>query len=222
MSSRAKGSLVQELVIGVVSSLIATVLVVVAARLGGWWPKKWVLRLLSRISGLGIAHAYQKQSDANAALGADLRAAHWIKVLAGRGNELTRDSFQDVWRQGQIRLQSVQVLLPDPADAGGWLRSREDEVRHIDPGFEPGLLARQVSANINYVSAVVAANPAVELRLFDAPHTCRLIITDHLVYFTPYLSGRHGRNSPCFVFKNNSVMYDHLLRSFETLWRAGK
>ncbi|MFI7615327.1 hypothetical protein ACIBP6_29270 [Nonomuraea terrae] len=212
----------QELVIGIVSSLIATVLTVMAARFGVRWPRKWVLRLLSRISGLGITRAYDKQSDANAALDADLRAAHWIKVLAGRGNELTRDSFHDVWRQGHTRLQSVQVLLPDPMDPGGWLRRREEEVRHIDPGFERGLLAEQVSTNINYLSSVVAANPSVELRLFDAPHTCRLVITDHLLYFTPYLSGRHGRNSPCFVFRNDSVMYDHLLRFFETLWRAEK
>ncbi|MEU4832669.1 hypothetical protein [Streptosporangium sp. NPDC023615] len=212
----------RELVIGIASSLIATGLTVAAGWFGLSWPRKLLLRLLSRVSGLGVVRAYKKQSAANTALAADLRAARWIKVLAGRGNELTRDSFQEVWRQRHTRLRSVQILLPDPADPGRWLQSREEEMRRVDPGFESGLLAKQVSANIAYLSAVVAANPEVEMRLFDAPHTCRAIITDHFAYFTPYLSSAHGRNTPCFVFGNGSVMYDHLLRTFENLWSAGR
>ncbi|GAA3009558.1 hypothetical protein [Streptosporangium longisporum] len=212
----------RELIIGVVSSLIATGLTVTAGWFGLSWPRKLLLRLSSRVSGLGVVRAYKKQSAANNDLAADLRSARWIKALVGRGNELTRDSFQDVWRQRHTRLRSVHILLPDPADPGGWLRSREEEMRPVDPGFEPGLLAKQVSANVDYLSAVISANPKVEMRLFDAPHTCRAIITDRFAYFTPYLTGTHGRNSPCFVFGNGSVMYDHLLRTFENLWGAGR
>ncbi|MFI6322726.1 hypothetical protein ACIBG8_34660 [Nonomuraea sp. NPDC050556] len=212
----------QELIIGVVSSLIATALTVGAGWLGVAWPRRLLVKLLSRLLGLGIARSYATQSAANADLGADLRAARWIRVLTGRGNELTRDSFQEVWRNEQRRLEGIRVLLPDPADPGGWLRRREEEMVRTDPGMEGGLLAKQVSATVDYMRTVAAANSKVELRLLDAQHTARVIVTDRLAYFTPYLAGVHGRNSPCLVFSADSAMYDYCLRLFDGLWEVSE
>ncbi|MEU8057882.1 hypothetical protein [Microbispora bryophytorum] len=210
----------QELVIGVVSSLLATALTVAAGWFGLSWPRRILLRLLSRMTGVGVVRSYATQSAANAELVGDLRSARWVRVVAGRGNELTRDSFQELWRSGGARLESVKVLLPDPADPGGWLRAREEEMRRADPGFEAGLLAKQVSANLDYLTAVAARRPQVDVRVFDSPHSLRAIITDRVAYFTPYLPGRHGRNSPCLVFAEGGVMYDHVLRVFDQLWQA--
>lgn len=209
----------KELIIGVISSLVATVLTVTAGWFGWSWPRRLLLRLLARMSGTGIERSYPQQKIANADLEGDLRKARWVRVLAGRGNELTRDSFQALWQPGHARLESVQILLPDPADPGGWLGVRENEMRQADHGFEAGLLAKQVSANVDYVSAIAAGNAAVSLRLFDAPNDCRIIATDQVVYFTPYMAAVHGRNSPCLVFRNGGVMYEHALQIFTRLWQ---
>ena len=209
----------QELIIGVVSSLVATALTVAAGWLGWSWPRKIMLQLLGRMSGTGIVRTYASQKIANADLEEDLRRARWVRVLAGRGNELTRDSFQILWQPGLPRMESVQVLLPDPADDSGWLKGREAEMRQADPGYESGLLAKQVSTNVDYVTAIAGGNAAISLRLFDAPNDSRVIITDRVAYFTPYMAAVHGRNSPCLVFRSDGVMYEYLLQVFTRLWQ---
>lgn len=58
--------------------------------------------------------------------------ARWVKVMAGRGNELTRDSFQAVWDEADSRLESVQILLPNPdSGADSYLAHRESEIQKI-------------------------------------------------------------------------------------------
>ncbi|MFG1941376.1 hypothetical protein [Nonomuraea sp. NPDC048826] len=212
----------QELIIGIVSSLLAGGITVAAGWLGLAWPRRVLVRGLSKLTGVGIERSYTKQSAANADLAADLRTARWIKVLTGRGNELTRDSFQVVWQAGNPVLEYGHVLLPDPDDPGGWLARREQEVRHADPGFGAGLLADQLRVNIRYLNAVAAREAKIEVRLFDAPHTHRVILTDRVAYFTPYQPGVHGRNSPCLVFRAGGAMYDHLLRTFDIMWQAAR
>jgi hypothetical protein len=210
---------VREFIIGVISSLVATAVAVIGGWAGLSWPKKAATRLLSKVTGLGILRVYS-QKAANADLGRDLRQARWVRVLAPRGNELTRDSFQPLWQGRNERLEFVELLLPDPADAGGWLRVREEDLRRTDPAIEPGLLAKQVTANLDYLGAVAARNPAVTLRLFDAPNTGRIIVTDRLAYFTLYNAHGHGRHSPCLVVQSGSAMYEHALELFAHLWRV--
>jgi hypothetical protein len=84
-------------ILGIVSSLAATALTVTAGWFGSRRMRHWPVAALSRITGLGIQRSYSQQKLANLDLGADLARARWVKVLAGRGNELTRDSFRIVW-----------------------------------------------------------------------------------------------------------------------------
>jgi hypothetical protein len=206
-------------VLGVVSSLVATVLTVTVGLIGAARMRRLPIALLSRVSGLGIRQSFRQQRLANAALGQDLEKARWVKVLAGRGNELTRDSFRTVWEQADFRLDSVQILLPNPGlGNGSFLADREAEVRRHDAGFKPGLLAQQVSANIDYISSVASLRSNVELRLYDAPNISRIVLTDKVAYLTTYSPGEHGRNSPCLVFTSPGPMYDFSLRMFSVTW----
>ncbi|MEV4294271.1 hypothetical protein [Microbispora rosea] len=208
-----------EFLLGVGSSLVATALTV----LGGWLSikrlRRWPIAMLSRLTGLGIVRLYSYQKQANSDLGDDLADARWVKVFAGRGNELTRDSFRSVLEGTGRRLESVEILLPDP-DAGpsSWLSHRESEVRRHDAGYESGLLAEQVRANISYLLAITNQTHHVQLRMYDLPNTCRIILTDRVAYFTPYEARAHGRNSPCLVFRSPGLLYDYALRIFSTAW----
>ncbi|MBT2235513.1 hypothetical protein [Nonomuraea sp. NEAU-A123] len=208
----------REFAIGVISSLAATVVAVVVGWLGLSWPRRTLTRLLAKVTGTGLLRVYAQQKVANIDLAADLREARWVRVLAPRGNELTRDSFQPLWQGNNEHLESVQVLLPDLVSR--WVYVREQELRQSDPGFEQELLAKQISANIDYLTAVAARNPAVALRLFDAPHTGRLVVTDRLVYLTLYVGRGHGRNSPCVVAGKGGLLYEHALEQFMLLWRV--
>jgi hypothetical protein len=202
-------------VIGVLSSLAATVLTLTA----GWFRssrmRQWSVRMLSMMTGLGIHRSTVPQRIANLDLAADLAKARWVKVLTGRGNELTRDSFRQAWND----LESVQILLPDPRlGPDSFLADREAEIRRHDPGFKPGLLAKQVSSNIDYISTIMSGHENVELRLYDLQNICRIIVTDRVAYFTIYRAGEHGRHSPCMVFSHPGPLYEFALRMFTVTW----
>ncbi len=47
-------------------------------------------------------------------LRADLGRARWVKVMTGRGDEMTRETFQPVWQHAGSRIEPVQVLPPQP------------------------------------------------------------------------------------------------------------
>jgi hypothetical protein len=205
--------------LGVVSSVAATALLTLSGWLARVRLRRVVLRALSGLSGIGLDRMYPTQREANGDLAGDLARARWIKVLTGRGNELTRDSFQQTWLEADSRLESVQILLPDPdVGADSWLAERENEILRYDTGYRPGLLADQVRANVTYLNAVDDVSQRIEVRLIDLPTLCRLILTDELLYFTPYEGARHGRNSPCLVFRYPSPMYNFGVHTFQTAW----
>lgn len=207
-------------ILGVASSLVAALLTVGAGWLTSKRMRHWPLAVLSVMTGLGICRSYARQSQANLDLGADLAKARWVKVLTGRGNELTRDSFRSLWQEAGSRLESVQILLPDPYIATcSYLADREAEIRKYDSGYETGLLAQQVKSNIRYVSTIASRWPNVELRLYNLPNVCRIVLTDQVAYLTTYRASDHGRNAPCTVYRHPGSMYEFASRMFSIAWR---
>ncbi|WP_405393360.1 hypothetical protein [Microbispora hainanensis] len=209
--------------LGVVSSLLATAITVV----GGWLfsarSRQWPVMLLSRLTGLGVRRVFPHQRHASRELAAELSRARWVRVLAGRGNELTRDGFAALWQTAGSRYESVQVLLPDP-DLGrdSWLSRREAEMRRVDLGFSPGILAEQVRINAAYVTEVARHREHVSLRFYDLPNLHRVIVTDNVAYLTIYQQSEHGRNSPCLLAHRPGLIYDYALLLFTTAWEHSR
>lgn len=208
-----------EFLIGVVSSLAAAALTLIGGLAASPHVRSWPNRLLSRFTGLGISRVIPRQSDATDDLRAELEKARWVRVLAGRGNELTRAGFAHLWDDSGRRLEFVQVLLPaTDQQSTSWLRRREDEIRRIDPGFSPGFLAEQIAINVSYINEVATERTNVELRRYDLPNLHRLVITDRVAFLTFYLRAAHGRDSPCIVAHRPGLMYDYALQLFTNAW----
>ncbi|MEO3875922.1 hypothetical protein ABGB18_44710 [Nonomuraea sp. B12E4] len=208
-----------EFIIGVVSSLVATALVVVGGTALSPRARSWPTRLLSGFTGLGISCVHPRQRVAIGDLMGELAKARWVKVLAGRGNELTRDGFVALWEDGGRRLEFVHILLPDTdPPSASWLERREDEIRRIDPGFSRGMLAEQVDINAGYIKEVAADRDNIELRRYNLPNLHRMVITDRVAFLTLYRRAAHGRDSPCIVAPSPGVMYDYAVQLFTTAW----
>ncbi len=204
--------------LGVISSLLATALVFVAERLRSGRPRWWLVGLLSRLTGTGITRVYRQQRTAEADLARDLVRARWVKVLAGRGNVLTRDTFAPLWSGTST---PIRVLLPGTEESqGSWLYQRGTDLSRDDPGFSPRLLEAQVRANTDYLARVALHNPSVDLRLFDLPNTFRVIITDKGAYLTFYGRHVHGRHSQCLRLNSGGALYDTALGLFDTAWAS--
>lgn len=206
-------------IFGVMSSLAATALAATGGCIFSKRTRQWLVALPSRFTGLGIQRVYLQQKLANSDIPNELSRARWLKVLAGRGNELTRDGFISVWGDTDNHLESVQILLPNP-DLGSdsWLARREKNIRSVDPGIRPGLLAEQVRTNSSYLLEVARQKENVTLRLYDLPNIYRVILTDNVAYLTIYRNAAHGRNSPCIVARRPGLMYDLALLLFSTAW----
>ncbi|MFC6084850.1 hypothetical protein [Sphaerisporangium aureirubrum] len=206
------------------SSVSVTALTVVA----GWVTARWARRLpgvlLGRLMGLGVVRVYRRQAQANADLPAALSRARWVKVLAGRGNEMTRDGFGPVWERAEgPQLDFVEVLLPDPVPgAPSWLSRRAAEVHRVDMGFTPALLASQVCLNAAYIEEIARRTGKVRLRFYELPNLHRVILTDEVAYLTIYRSDRHGRNSPCLVARRPGALYDYAASLFATAWESSR
>jgi hypothetical protein len=209
-----------QFALGLLSSLCTSA---IAVGLGAWCSgagRRWLVRWLSAVTGATMDRFYRQQQLASADLERDLAKARWVKVMAGRGSELTQETFRPVWDEAGGRLESVQVLLPDPAPAAAWLHRREQEISRYDRGYGGGLLREQVGTNIRYLTTLAAGREGIDVRVFDLPHTCRAVITDRLAYLTVYTPNKHGHISPCFVYPSHSEMYSHVLRLFTVVWNT--
>ncbi|MFE0425048.1 hypothetical protein [Streptomyces sp. NPDC058953] len=203
---------------GVLSSLVASVILLVLGRLRGSRPLWWLAAAVSRCTGTGLGRVYRHQSSAEGDIARDLSRARWIKVLAGRGNVLTREVFAPLW-SGELAPEFVQVLLPDPNARGdSWLDRRSRDVVRFDPGFTPDMLRNQVRANMDYLVRAADGRGDVELRSFDLPHACRVIATDRAAYLTFYSDSSHGRNSACLYARAPGLLYSIAIQQFDTAW----
>lgn len=207
-----------DFLIGILGSLAASAILLVLGLLRGARPMWWLVAACSRLTKTGLGRVYLHQSSAERDLARDLEGARWVKVLAGRGNVLTREVFSPLW-SAEAAPQSVQILLPDPGPReDSWLDRRSQEVSRFDPGFSRHLLRSQVRTNLDYVARVTQARDGVELRTFNLPNNCRVIATDRAAYLTFYSASAHGRNSPCLYARAPGILYTAALRQFDAAW----
>ncbi|WP_329599839.1 hypothetical protein OIE43_41720 [Streptomyces pseudovenezuelae] len=204
--------------LGVLSSLATSALLLALSLLHAARPLWWLTAACSWFNGTGLHRVYRRQSSAERTMREDLARAQWVKVIAGRGNILTREAFAPLW-SGTISPASVQILLPDPDTPNdSWLDRRSHNVARFDPGFTPDLLRSQVRANIDYLTQAAQTHTGIWLRRYNLPHTCRIIATDKVAYLTFYSDNAHGRNSPCLYARAPGLLYTIALQQFDTAW----
>ncbi|MGC0344413.1 hypothetical protein [Streptomyces sp. SLBN-8D4] len=204
--------------LGILSSLATSALLLALSLLRAARPLWRLTAACSWFNGTGLHRVYRHQASAEQAMRQDLARAQWVKVMAGRGNILTRDAFAPLW-SGGLSPASVQILLPDPdAPHDSWLDRRSHDVARFDPGFTPDLLRHQVRANINYLAQAARAQRNIQLHRYNLPHTCRVIATDKAAYLTFYSDNAHGRNSPCLYARAPGLLYTIALQQFDTAW----
>ncbi|CAM5670143.1 hypothetical protein [Streptomyces viridochromogenes] len=204
--------------LGILSSLVTSALLLVLSLLRTSRPLWWLTAACSWFTGTGLRRVYRRQASAEQNMSRDLARAQWVKVMAGRGNILTREAFAPLWA-GDISPASVQILLPDPdPPQDSWLDRRSQDVARFDPGFTADLLRSQVRANIDYLTQAAHTRCGIQLRSYNLPHTCRVIATDKVAYLTFYSDDAHGRNSPCLYARAPGLLYTIALQQFDTAW----
>jgi hypothetical protein len=211
-----------KFLIDVVAAVIGGVLLIAATGLVSA-RARWILTAaVARWLDIDIEFVFRDKVAASADLLREIEAAESVRILAGRGNELQRDTFGSLYVPGR-HTEATCILLPDcegDPNTSSWIAQRERELATFDPAFGIHLLSTQVSSNVAFLRRHVA-NGTIALRLYNAPHLGRLVITDRCLFFTPYLRRAHGRHSHVYKFRRGEL-YNNFTRFFDQLWEVAR
>lgn len=215
-----------NLVVGVISSLIAASLFVgVAALLSR--AARWVLTgILGRLLDIDIEIVFSSPREAASDVTRSLMRSSRVDLLTARGSELQRETFAPFFKTlASSTACSLRVLLPSPLPSQpqhvvDWLARREDEVKLFDPAYGKGLLSSQIQTTILYLENFTD-RVNVETRVHRLPLIGRILLTDDCAYLTPYSRFGHSRESHVIKYRRGGDMYEFLGRIFEETWAAG-
>jgi hypothetical protein len=216
-------SWVTEIIVGIISSLIAAILFVgVAALLSR--AARWTLTgVLGRLLDVDIEMVFSSPREAAGDINKELLRSSRVSLLTGRGSELQRETFARFFRElSSSTAYSLRVLLPSPDQAGqsiNWIARREEEVRLFDPAYGKGVLVSQIQTTMRYLEGF-SDRPNVEVRVHLLPLIGRILLTDNCVYLTPYSRFGHSRESRVTKYRRGGDMYEFLERIFEETWVA--
>ncbi|WP_143227495.1 hypothetical protein [Actinomadura mexicana] len=209
-----------EFWVGVVSSLAASLVTVLL----GWATSKRIRqtfrRIVLNITKADIVERYESQRSMAIAVERELKGARQIRILAGRGNELTSATFSGLWGR-QI---SVKILLPDPDSAGpgSWIDDHEQEAAGYDSGHGGGLLVEQIKANILYIKTASRDVDRIMLRVYDFPAIGRIILSERRAFLTAYSDMQHGADSSAISVSAGHPIFNLCERIFEKVWKVSR
>jgi hypothetical protein len=214
---------VANFLVGVVSSLVASMLLLVAGTYLFPRVRIWVGAALGRVAGVGVIRMYPTQSAAAKDVAAAVLGARHVSILAARGNELVSGNLDDLWDKVATK-ERVTIVLPDygRTDPASWLTHHEEEAARYDPGFGENLLAEQVKSNSEYLRKRARGRANVHLENVDFPTVGRLVITDRIAFITLYSESSHGRDAPCLAAGLSSPFYHFAVRLFSMALRTGQ
>jgi hypothetical protein len=211
--------MLMSFITGVLSSLSATVLMVLVAR---WkWP-----RILQRLSGSslfrqGVEYCYSCQADAVNDIVHDLKASRTVRILCFRGYSVVQADgpFYFVLR---CQDKDIRVILADPGDNEG--DNPEIERRGQESvGINPGDYRNDVWAAVTRLrKAVEQNNSQVSARLHRLPALYRMYITDETAYVSFFEPKVSGSQLPILRISSRSHVYTGMIRHFDQTWRISR
>lgn len=208
----------------VVASITGGIVLVLGASLISSKARWALLSVLSRLVDLDIEASFDNLDAARDDIERELRRATQVDLLTGRGMELQRDLFRSLLRsRPEGRKVGFRVILPaSKADKNDWISIREREAAEYDSAFgEPGLLRDQIRLTAQFLQKYINAKQ-VELRLADFPIFGRILLTERVLYLTPYSLKRPGRESRVFKFRCGGDFYTCFSNLFAMLWEKGR
>ncbi|OLO30722.1 MULTISPECIES: hypothetical protein [Streptomyces] len=204
------------------TSLLASALFLALVWAFSKTARRFMRGLAAHLLHLDVEEVFANSRDAADDIKRELGRAREVFVLTGRGNELQRDVFEELFLRCRARRSRCRILLPRldvPAGEPDWIADREEEIQVFDPAFGAGLLRRQIAATYDYL-APLGVDGHLETRAYAVPHIGRIIATERVVYLTPYSADRHGRDCPVIKYHRGET-YGVLLRLMDKLWVCG-
>lgn len=205
-----KWGLMTAFLLAVLSSIVAAIIIIIASRV----KSKYLLsELFAKISKSELLVKFNNREAAKKSIQKNLLYSSFVYVFAGRGNELRREPFEELFhKRPSNKRVDLQILLPNPVQDDSrinWLAKRESELSGFDSSYKVDTLKREIEASIQYLNAYVKKGYCT-LKLFSFPHVGRFIITEDFLFLTPYSDKEHARDCPVYKFKKGNLYYNYL------------
>jgi hypothetical protein len=210
-------------VVNVIASMVAGLLVILIAGVFSRTARDVLVTVFGRLLHIDVDTVFRNPREAAPDIRQELDRSAEVELLTGRGAELQRETFSSLFEAGSGgRRRRIRILLPQTTAPKtiDWTADREAEVAAFDGAFGSGLLREQIKTTERFLRRYVETG-SIELRSFNYPHIGRILLTERSVYFTPYRSDAHGRDSRVIKYRRGGDMYDHFRRLFDKLWIAG-
>ncbi|MFI6250230.1 hypothetical protein [Streptomyces sp. NPDC051016] len=211
-----------EFWVGVVSSVLASAALASLGWVVSPGARLKAKRVVLKSVNAEIVETFATQRDAATEISARLTGAREVRILAGRGNELQRDSFRGLWAEADRK--ELKILLPDPevSGPGSWIDDHQQEALGYDGGQGDQMIAENIRNNVQYVRNRIARLDRSEIGLYDLPIIARLVITEKWAFITPYSNRRHGEDSPCIMVAAGNPVYELAERMFAQFQKASR
>ena len=108
----------------------------------------------------------------------------------------------------------IWILLPDTSD-NKWIKIRTSEVSASGVGYTEKAFIGAIESNIEFLYTYKGL---IKIKLYDYIHIGRIVLTDRVAYFSPYLVSTYGEDVPVYKYTVNSTKYNWIMRLFHEMW----
>lgn len=209
----------QEILTGVLSSLVASVVFAVIASALSWKFRKQCRIALNKLFDTGILYIYQNQQEAEPDIRESFCRSPVVKIMTLRGKSFLSD-------MGKLRFlieelaswQTLQFMMADPEPGGipNYVRIRAQELLGID-GQESEDFLEEVKQDCRVLSRKASMFP-IEPRVHNSPAAFRLLIFKDDIYILFYSSRERAVNNQVYRCPSSSELYEAYVRYFELVF----
>ena len=139
----------------------------------------------------------------------ELKRAKSLRVCTSRGSFLMDPPYRECLNKKDI---PIWILLPDISD-NKWIKIRTSEVTASGDGYTEKAFIGAIESNIEFL---YACKGSIKIKLYDCIHIGRIVLTDRVAYFSPYLASTYGEDVPVYKYAVNSTKYNWVMRLFHT------
>ncbi|MGD9693618.1 MAG: hypothetical protein AB7G17_07335 [Phycisphaerales bacterium] len=209
-----------EFVIGVISSVAASAIMLACVTLFSDRAKWFLLGLTDRFTGLGLVKFFRNDEAAEGDLAESIRTARFIKIFCSRGMFLERAQYSEALRRAGEKYESIRILLPCLScakEGPDWTGINEKELGKLQPEFGSGIFRKQIEHAYDLL-AHYRDKPKLQVRPYNLPHLGKVIITDRVAYVTFYTSDTRASQSCVYKFAADGVLFRWAERVFDLAW----
>lgn len=211
-------------IIGIIGSLIASVIFTMAAYLISKRFKKQVTILFNRVVDTGMIYIYNNQKEAIDDIKRSFKSSDEIRIMAYRGYSYYTDtgSLRFILKDLE-KWQRLYFMSSDPISDGkvNYIIDRASEVTNIDTE-EQQHYVDEVKHGVKILASIAAKNDNIEISHHNHPPTFKIMLFRDDLYLSYLSKDSRAKNNKMYRYRSGSDMYKVMERHFDLVLKGSR